>query len=99
MTRTAPELAHPASNFRATPTGKRLAITYDLGVYSGTPGWELGWIPHVNNGTQPNRGYQNRPLRVQRAPYTADLRWNRVLGLGPSGPGVGTLPLGHCGPV
>ncbi|GBM93623.1 hypothetical protein AVEN_179130-1 [Araneus ventricosus] len=29
-------------------------------------GWELGWVPHVNNGTQPdshpNRGYQNRPL-------------------------------------
>ncbi|GBM38059.1 hypothetical protein AVEN_160318-1 [Araneus ventricosus] len=25
-------------------------------------GWELGWVPHVNNGTQPNRGYQNRHL-------------------------------------
>ncbi|GBM88128.1 hypothetical protein AVEN_62042-1 [Araneus ventricosus] len=32
----------------------------DKGVYSGTP----GWVPHVNNGTQPNRGYQNRPLTL-----------------------------------
>ncbi|GBN48744.1 hypothetical protein AVEN_205743-1 [Araneus ventricosus] len=24
-------------------------------------GWELGSVPHVNNGTQPNRGYKNRP--------------------------------------
>ncbi|GBL80352.1 hypothetical protein AVEN_92262-1 [Araneus ventricosus] len=23
----------------------------------------LGWVPHVNTGTRPNRGYQNRPLR------------------------------------
>ncbi|GBL99086.1 hypothetical protein AVEN_168717-1 [Araneus ventricosus] len=22
----------------------------------------MGWVPNVNNGTQPNRGYQNRPL-------------------------------------
>ncbi|GBO40400.1 UTP--glucose-1-phosphate uridylyltransferase, partial [Araneus ventricosus] len=33
-----------------------------LGVYSGTPGWVGSWVPHVNNGTQPNRGYQNRPI-------------------------------------
>ncbi|GBM04264.1 hypothetical protein AVEN_41069-1 [Araneus ventricosus] len=33
-------------------------------------GWELVWVPHVNNGTQPNRGYQNRPfsLSVRTAP-------------------------------
>ncbi|GBO17603.1 hypothetical protein AVEN_34871-1 [Araneus ventricosus] len=38
-----------------------------LGVYSGTPGW-VGYT-HVNNGTQPNsqpnRGYQNRPLGLR----------------------------------
>ncbi|GBN35922.1 hypothetical protein AVEN_113128-1, partial [Araneus ventricosus] len=31
MTRTTPELAHPSPNLRATPTGGRLATTYDLG--------------------------------------------------------------------
>ncbi|GBM81582.1 hypothetical protein AVEN_82168-1 [Araneus ventricosus] len=30
MTRVAPELATPSSSFRATPTGGRLATTYDL---------------------------------------------------------------------
>ncbi|GBN08920.1 hypothetical protein AVEN_112589-1 [Araneus ventricosus] len=30
-------------------------------------GWELGWVPHVNNRTQPNRGYQNRPLNMHQA--------------------------------
>ncbi|GBN33649.1 hypothetical protein AVEN_234887-1, partial [Araneus ventricosus] len=30
MTRTTPELAPPSPNFRATPTGGRLATTYDL---------------------------------------------------------------------
>ncbi|GBL80485.1 hypothetical protein AVEN_225193-1 [Araneus ventricosus] len=34
-------------------------IKTDKRVYSGTP----GWVPHVNNGTQHNRGYQNRPLK------------------------------------
>ncbi|GBM35316.1 hypothetical protein AVEN_195823-1 [Araneus ventricosus] len=29
MTRTTPELAPPSPNFRATPTGGRLATTYD----------------------------------------------------------------------
>ncbi|GBN77269.1 hypothetical protein AVEN_130965-1 [Araneus ventricosus] len=40
------------------------------------------------------------PLRmicVQQAPYTADLQWNRVSNLRPSGPKVETLPLGHRG--
>ncbi|GBN26686.1 hypothetical protein AVEN_133544-1 [Araneus ventricosus] len=31
-------------------------------------GWGAGILPHVNNGkkevSQPNRGYQNRPLRI-----------------------------------
>ncbi|GBN16483.1 hypothetical protein AVEN_12156-1 [Araneus ventricosus] len=30
MTRTTPELAPPSPNFRATPTGGRVATTYDL---------------------------------------------------------------------
>ncbi|GBN62148.1 hypothetical protein AVEN_216724-1 [Araneus ventricosus] len=30
MARTTPELASPSSNFHATPTGGRLATTYDL---------------------------------------------------------------------
>ncbi|GBN60308.1 hypothetical protein AVEN_139406-1, partial [Araneus ventricosus] len=30
MTRTAPELAPPSPNFRATPRGGRLATAYDL---------------------------------------------------------------------
>ncbi|GBM52229.1 hypothetical protein AVEN_31048-1 [Araneus ventricosus] len=29
----------PPPNFHVTPTGRRLATTYDLGVYSGTSGW------------------------------------------------------------
>ncbi|GBM65803.1 hypothetical protein AVEN_164692-1, partial [Araneus ventricosus] len=33
------------------------------------------------------------------APYTADLQWNRVSNLEPSGPKVETLPLGHRGPL
>ncbi|GBM28798.1 hypothetical protein AVEN_130506-1 [Araneus ventricosus] len=52
MTRTTPELAPPSPNFRATPTGGRLATTYDLAcnrphtrrIFSGigfrTPFWE-----------------------------------------------------------
>ncbi|GBN02078.1 hypothetical protein AVEN_243879-1 [Araneus ventricosus] len=32
-----------------------------LGVYSGL---RVESVPHVNNGTQPNRGYQNRPLNL-----------------------------------
>ncbi|GBM58174.1 hypothetical protein AVEN_163941-1, partial [Araneus ventricosus] len=32
------------------------------------------------------------------APYTADLQWNRVSNLEPSGPKAETLPLGHRGP-
>ncbi|GBM43503.1 hypothetical protein AVEN_9456-1 [Araneus ventricosus] len=27
-------------------------------------GWELGWVPLLMCGTQPNRGYQNRPLNL-----------------------------------
>ncbi|GBM75666.1 hypothetical protein AVEN_45554-1 [Araneus ventricosus] len=65
MTRTTPELAPPSPNFHATPTGGRLATTYDLAC--------------------------NRP------PYTADLQWNRVSNLEPSGPKAETLPLGHRG--
>ncbi|GBO01060.1 hypothetical protein AVEN_98152-1, partial [Araneus ventricosus] len=34
---------------------------------------------------------------VQQAPYTADLQWNRVSDLEPSGPKAETLPLGHRG--
>ncbi|GBN42187.1 hypothetical protein AVEN_174954-1, partial [Araneus ventricosus] len=34
---------------------------------------------------------------VQQAPYTADLQWNRVSNLEPSGPKAETLPLGHRG--
>ncbi|GBN21115.1 hypothetical protein AVEN_49215-1 [Araneus ventricosus] len=36
-------------------------------------------------------------LPVDWAPYTADLQWNRVSNLRPSGPEVETLPLGHRG--
>ncbi|GBO15856.1 hypothetical protein AVEN_229143-1 [Araneus ventricosus] len=64
MTRATPVLAPPSPNFRATPTGERLATTYDLAC---------------------------------NAPYTADLQWNRVSNLRPSGPEVETLPLGHRG--
>ncbi|GBN37845.1 hypothetical protein AVEN_256026-1 [Araneus ventricosus] len=32
-----------------------------------------------------------------QAPYTADLQWNRVSNLEPSGPKAETLPLGHSG--
>ncbi|GBM65030.1 hypothetical protein AVEN_68951-1 [Araneus ventricosus] len=35
---------------------------------------------------------------MQQAPYTADLQWNRVSSLEPSGPKAETLPLGHRGP-
>ncbi|GBO02991.1 hypothetical protein AVEN_24396-1 [Araneus ventricosus] len=34
---------------------------------------------------------------MQQAPYTADLQWNRVSNLEPSGPKAETLPLGHRG--
>ncbi|GBM65190.1 hypothetical protein AVEN_130587-1 [Araneus ventricosus] len=34
---------------------------------------------------------------VQQAPYSADLPWNRVSNLEPSGPKAETLPLGHRG--
>ncbi|GBO24611.1 hypothetical protein AVEN_191309-1 [Araneus ventricosus] len=37
----------------------------------------LGWVPHVNNGTkpnsQPNRGYQNRPLKLMAMITISDL--------------------------
>ncbi|GBL53426.1 hypothetical protein AVEN_119991-1 [Araneus ventricosus] len=33
----------------------------------------------------------------QQVPYTADLQWNRVSNLEPSGPKAETIPLGHCG--
>ncbi|GBM49741.1 hypothetical protein AVEN_36359-1 [Araneus ventricosus] len=66
MTRTTPELAPPSPNFHATPTGGRLATTYDLAC--------------------------NRPHT------RADLQWNRVSNLEPSGPKAETLPLGHRGP-
>ncbi|GBO22631.1 hypothetical protein AVEN_181599-1 [Araneus ventricosus] len=36
-------------------------------------------------------------FNVQWAPYTADLQWNRVSNLEPSGPRAETLPLGHRG--
>ncbi|GBO33501.1 hypothetical protein AVEN_101189-1 [Araneus ventricosus] len=36
-------------------------------------------------------------LGVQKAPYTADLQWNRVSNLEPSCPKAETLPLGHRG--
>ncbi|GBN00848.1 hypothetical protein AVEN_89216-1 [Araneus ventricosus] len=52
-------------NFHTTPTGGRLAITFDLMF--------------------------NKPT------YTADLQWNRVSNLEPSGPKAETLPLGHRG--
>ncbi|GBN89212.1 hypothetical protein AVEN_72584-1 [Araneus ventricosus] len=39
MTRMTPELARPSPNFPPTPTGGRLATTYDFRVHSGTPGW------------------------------------------------------------
>ncbi|GBM62912.1 hypothetical protein AVEN_11367-1 [Araneus ventricosus] len=43
--------------------------TQHIGVYSGTAGWELGWVPHVNNGSQPNSQpngeCQNRPHKVK----------------------------------
>ncbi|GBN37912.1 hypothetical protein AVEN_91465-1 [Araneus ventricosus] len=67
MTRTTPELAPPSPNFCSSPTGGRLATTYDLAY--------------------------------KRPPYTADLQWNRVSNLRPSGPEVETLPLGHRGLV
>ncbi|GBN88499.1 hypothetical protein AVEN_16080-1 [Araneus ventricosus] len=36
-------------------------VSQDQGVYSGTPGW-VG-VPGLMSGTQPNRGYQNRPRK------------------------------------
>ncbi|GBM10262.1 hypothetical protein AVEN_49985-1 [Araneus ventricosus] len=33
---------------------------------------------------------------VQQAPYTADLQWNRVSNLEPSGLKAETLPVGRC---
>ncbi|GBM04477.1 hypothetical protein AVEN_197891-1 [Araneus ventricosus] len=38
-------------------------------------------------------------FHVQQTPYTADLQWNRVSNLEPSGLKAGTLPLGHRGPT
>ncbi|GBM12738.1 hypothetical protein AVEN_135117-1 [Araneus ventricosus] len=32
-----------------------------------------GWVPHVNNGTQPNRGYQNRPLTLKEENIPAEI--------------------------
>ncbi|GBM04733.1 hypothetical protein AVEN_55401-1 [Araneus ventricosus] len=72
---------------------------YDLGIYSGTSGWVGSWVGFRTLTTEPNRGYQNRPLSVQQAPYTADLQWNRVANLEPSGSKAETLPLGHRGPT
>ncbi|GBN25919.1 hypothetical protein AVEN_83308-1 [Araneus ventricosus] len=40
MTRTAPELATPSPNFQATPTGGRLASTYDLACNT-PPTWRI----------------------------------------------------------
>ncbi|GBM97200.1 hypothetical protein AVEN_133045-1 [Araneus ventricosus] len=36
---------------------------------------------------------------MQQAQHTADLQWNRVSGLGPSGLEAGALPLGHRVPM
>ncbi|GBM45634.1 hypothetical protein AVEN_204763-1 [Araneus ventricosus] len=38
-----------------------------------------------------------RLQKKQNAPYTADLQWNRVSNLEPSGPKTEKLPLGHRG--
>ncbi|GBN84644.1 hypothetical protein AVEN_125671-1 [Araneus ventricosus] len=45
-------------------------------------GWELGWVPHVNNGTQPNREYQNRPQykanwKILSTRQNSDPTWER----------------------
>ncbi|GBO30935.1 hypothetical protein AVEN_62394-1 [Araneus ventricosus] len=51
---------------------------YCLGIARGLFWYpRLGWVPHVNNGTQPNRGYQNRPPRVmndQKVPRSMEQR-------------------------
>ncbi|GBM53130.1 hypothetical protein AVEN_6927-1 [Araneus ventricosus] len=48
----------------AIQAGKSITSCPQLGVYSGTP----GWVPLLTCGTQPNsqpnRGYQNRPLNL-----------------------------------
>ncbi|GBN22333.1 Photoreceptor-specific nuclear receptor [Araneus ventricosus] len=60
-------------------------------AWAGTP---LSKLPRHTNG----RAFGHYVgFSVQQAPYTADLRWNRVSGLRPSGPKLETLPLSHRG--
>ncbi|GBO31548.1 hypothetical protein AVEN_234776-1 [Araneus ventricosus] len=88
--------APPSPIFCTTPAGDRLA-RYVRSILFFYP--RLGWVPLLTCGAQPNsqpiRGYQNRPLSVQEAPYTADLQGNRVSSLEPSGHKAETFPLGH----
>ncbi|GBM81033.1 hypothetical protein AVEN_56742-1 [Araneus ventricosus] len=72
------ELQVPARNFY-TETEKAFSFNKLRGLFwYPRLGWESGWVPHVNNGTQPNRGYQNRPLNGNQGCYTTHLWWNRI---------------------
>ncbi|GBN35302.1 hypothetical protein AVEN_99983-1, partial [Araneus ventricosus] len=73
MTRTTLELATPSPNFRATPTGGRLATTYDLAcnrphtwrIFSGT-GFRT-----CESGSR-GRDLTTRPLRPLKAPRSVE---------------------------
>ncbi|GBN30000.1 hypothetical protein AVEN_266527-1 [Araneus ventricosus] len=53
--------------------------------------WNEYWNSYDSASGIRVRGY------INQAPYTADLQWNRVSNLEPSGPKAETLPLGHRG--
>ncbi|GBN98974.1 hypothetical protein AVEN_44470-1 [Araneus ventricosus] len=56
--------------------------------------------PPLQTSTPHQREDAWPPLMIQSGagPYSADLQWNRVSSLEPSGPKAETLPLGHRSP-
>ncbi|GBO24564.1 hypothetical protein AVEN_1425-1 [Araneus ventricosus] len=62
-----------------------------LTPFLGRPG-QCGYICATTTGGRLTTTYR---FNVQQATYTADLRWNQVSSLLPSGPEVETLLLGH----
>ncbi|GBO30006.1 hypothetical protein AVEN_161647-1 [Araneus ventricosus] len=74
MTRTTPELAPPLSKLRTTPTGGRLATTYDLtarihGGSSVESGFEPGTLRPLS------RDFTTRPPRHPSNGRAFNLRW------------------------
>ncbi|GBO20122.1 hypothetical protein AVEN_114153-1 [Araneus ventricosus] len=78
------KLLHHTSSRPSLWTQGPMGDSVDMG-YGHHHLWESFWFP----------GYD---LECSGLTYTADLQWNRVSGLRPSGPEVGTLPLGYQGP-